>query len=1288
MNGNTRNDAVRCRHLLTSFLVVYTVIMDTDSNDGSSGSNSSYDTPNVGNTKASSLPTNTQLFHRVRLSQQQDSLPLSKIQKNLSIPTEKQKDGDVESHPPLTEPNRILNLGLSQQQSTLCNRFRSLSNYSYFQPQALDCFTSLSCSSNDSPPYYTSIGAMASTQSGIVLIPMASKPYEPLLILRHCIPHTWNHTSSPAPKNYISCLKFQPSSCNLVTSPTFLASASSHSPSLLIWDISGQCMNPLVGRLDAPMDTSYSFTRNTYTPWEDPFITSIAWTRSGDGILASGRDCISMWDLRCTHGGMSSISNRPNQRWGTTTPSGINHSRRSFNSVVTSKQSEEHWIATLDSLGVVRFFDDRISRKDDGGGCTHSFVSHSKVGAGMEYFVSAKNKRNTFMIWGLDENQNSSVKVWQQNKDNITVVDDNPCLEPHSLRDFECISNIQHKSLLCARVCPVTDVDSIVTIHSEDNTWSASAWTLNDKSIEGSPFYTSNDFGADLVASFGGSNENMIPQVLQDESINLDTLIAAELTLGVFPDRSYADCDAHRETEILLCCLTAKGYLSTHAITEFSTLSHTVDPSVVQRPVSFPTKLDYSVPSSILPPSIKGEIHEHFTHEQKTTTEGETIEPVRLDPDRHARVQDLQWLEDDIFLGIPGSLSSDNSMKAGFYNVEGVSLHFEYDRNSADLLTSSAGEDTGHIITAVPNPSLSSPTIDPYKASRVPSPRLCGAVFTLEKLAVFTNGPVMNKWSWFVTDQIYKNQSCSTRVDQLDEFQEVKTFKYLQNDANMVDNNELLRCYDHKEVLIAQSPHTFWDFCRMKEAIESLHLNNVCFSEGGNVIDDLSDTDASILDREKDCTSWSSDQEDESSVDTTELSSTNVFESQLNNGSAKMAMINLSELKRSRLPRRLRPTKAATRTMSRQIDGEVNHDFVTPNVFVATRNIALCRQSSKLAELWQLGAWEARYSDIFETEVTSLRPSINVASTQTKQKENSQNNLYVESDKNLSLKRNGSMIVNLKTVISQKGNSLTSIPSDQRFMQKGRQLDVEESQSWQDSSHHLSLHPLTLELKPSGYIYRHYQQVQDICIHNAKVSRFLGYPEKDDIWKMLALIVDNVLNGEYDNFDGWNGLGGGSIGAGLISKILKLLEIQGDVQMLATIVCVFCGGRNTHEKAKTASTGILRNNLLIDEDAKFDNYISLYSSILYRWGLLGLRTELNKHIAARELLPCHANTDNIIQNLNSFQDMQCIPICYKCSKPADAETNICKDCKDFAFRCAVCMNPVRGLFLVCNACTC
>lgn len=124
--------------------------------------------------------------------------------------------------------------------------------------------------------------------------------------------------------------------------------------------------------------------------------------------------------------------------------------------------------------------------------------------------------------------------------------------------------------------------------------------------------------------------------------------------------------------------------------------------------------------------------------------------------------------------------------------------------------------------------------------------------------------------------------------------------------------------------------------------------------------------------------------------------------------------------------------------------------------------------------------------------------------------------------------------------------------------------------------------------------------------------------------------------------------------------------------MLATIVSVLGVG------SKAGRVSSLDNSprpfdLLRPEDTKRCNlYIHHYSSVLYSWGKLTTRAEINKH-----------QTSTISRTLN--KDIF-VPYCHRCNRSANPETNVCQHCNEYAFRCSICTNAVRGLFTACILC--
>jgi len=248
-------------------------------------------------------------------------------------------------------------------------------------------------------------------------------------------------------------------------------------------------------------------------------------------------------------------------------------------------------------------------------------------------------------------------------------------------------------------------------------------------------------------------------------------------------------------------------------------------------------------------------------------------------------------------------------------------------------------------------------------------------------------------------------------------------------------------------------------------------------------------------------------------------------------------------------------------------------------------------------------------------------------------------------------------------------------------------------------------------------IQKQLSRTKKICLQNANVCNEVDQKSKGDIWSLLAQIVDNVSLSEPDDFDGWGVPKYGPFGQELIANILRYYEAQGDVQMLATIVCVLSGGidrrkrKDRHAYASndgvsgTLFTGF--NSLLPDDDDRYDAYLYRYSALLYRWGQLTIRAELNKHLAhsvpgagGEQLIPVEQSPFNnrnrpstessdgassFIPNEGVASGITFAPLCSRCNKPI-SETNVCETCKDYAFRCSICTNAVRGLFTVCMTC--
>jgi len=196
-------------------------------------------------------------------------------------------------------------------------------------------------------------------------------------------------------------------------------------------------------------------------------------------------------------------------------------------------------------------------------------------------------------------------------------------------------------------------------------------------------------------------------------------------------------------------------------------------------------------------------------------------------------------------------------------------------------------------------------------------------------------------------------------------------------------------------------------------------------------------------------------------------------------------------------------------------------------------------------------------------------------------------------------------------------------------------------------------------------------EIQKICEYNAEVCRSLGEIGKQQSWELIANAVRSGVGGDC----GWGCPRGGALGVNLVSQLLRYYEALGDVQMLSTIVCVL---RRSSQLDETGAAGTW-SLLPPDQEFKYDNYIRKYADLLYFWNLLGTRAELNKHIHR----PREADT-GIIDSIQRGAGVFHAITCPRCGEESTSSLNFCENCRDFAFRCIICEEAVRGLFTSCE----
>jgi len=187
-------------------------------------------------------------------------------------------------------------------------------------------------------------------------------------------------------------------------------------------------------------------------------------------------------------------------------------------------------------------------------------------------------------------------------------------------------------------------------------------------------------------------------------------------------------------------------------------------------------------------------------------------------------------------------------------------------------------------------------------------------------------------------------------------------------------------------------------------------------------------------------------------------------------------------------------------------------------------------------------------------------------------------------------------------------------------------------------------------------------------------------------WDLLAKAVGSRRRDFGTSFDSPSAGGRGALGTKLVERLLRFYEVQGDVQMLATMVCVL-RNRSANHSSNAKSWSLLPSN----QSLKFDLYISRYADLLFSWDLLTTRTELNKHLvsaAARKATSASFMVGDASRDgMASASTLALAFACPRCSQETVAPgTNYCRMCQDYAFRCIVCDHAIRGLFASCELC--
>ena len=538
----------------------------------------------------------------------------------------------------------------------LPSRLRSIARYQAFSPQALACSdpipSSFSGTNGDSgrdflqptnggggrrpssAPNYasretaSSLGAVAGAQG--VAVFRISKPHEPLLMLNHA---TSNNANNNAHSNFrkiasstsqqqqqpskgggrpVTALAFQPDA----TRSLYLAAA--RGSGVLVWDVSGHSISPLLGRLAMDASVGGSGAGPIYASESDLTVTSLSWklsaARDGVPLLATTTNysaCI--WDLR------SPVATaKPSVRFGMTTRKRNSHNSSSSTAspLVQVACSRSNECATLDAAGTVRVFDIRMT--DQTRYSVHSlatFAAFAHRGVGISYLPalpagSGEKRATAWVTWGLDSpDADAVVKVWSSSsnagevdpntksdtstskaggsasvEDTYWYMDGSPS-RTSGVSPYRLIAQCSPPyHLACSRVCPDPVENGIMTIGILDDNmrssskrghegWRAELWKIRPPTaVE----MEANDgtFGMERIVSFnGGAVHDACIESALGRNARIGQLQAAELAITSSTvaglqttkgDDERIQDSGQPELGLTLCCLSDKGFVTTH----------------------------------------------------------------------------------------------------------------------------------------------------------------------------------------------------------------------------------------------------------------------------------------------------------------------------------------------------------------------------------------------------------------------------------------------------------------------------------------------------------------------------------------------------------------------------------------------------------------------------------------------------------------------------------------------------------------------------------------------------
>lgn len=1078
-------------------------------------------------------------------------------------------------------------------------------NYKQFHPKALACQQILPLSGSNSNSANASTGTATSllgaifSNDGIVLFPTHA-PYETVAILSH---QSCPQYSSSA-GSFLSFSK-QTSQHKL---------ASTHTNSVLIWDTTGQSLQPLVNRLQYNAD---HFGKQFGEHPQSSFI-SLDWNKHDETIVTSLSNTVSVWDIR------TNTRLRPSSTY-------TSCGNATILSVSTSHI--EHEFACIDSCGVVRIYDARINHFNKSSSNSSDQIVHLQAhqagGFGIESIQmdskqDSSNILHRYLTWGIESVENplnKSIKIWELNPSETTTSDggfhpdaywnmgsvissakdqndknnaenahvDNPVT-------YGCCATLTIENLSNLRVCPEPFEGGLLTVSSNDQrnddatSWQINLWSLPD---------TRTAFEIENIASYC-YNEKVSSNLMGSEFANAN-LIATELTLGSSSNSEHrsdfatssSSAQAGCTVELVVCCLDDEGFVTTHSVQEAQVLNRMKTRSAKGNDRTISDEPDSSL-------TMKRNTNLKIF--QSCSDPDLASHDVRIQRGRGLSDADLQY-----FMPQTESASINKHSTAPDFIGDDTGGGFLFRKednylfndtnqleNNDDIINAPIGNiqvhvkpltDVGQELDLIDeegldihNASLSEN--DPLKARNVPCPRLCGATFGIGGgMMIFNNGEVKKMWQWYSN-----SKSSFANADLPHPMKKIISADSLDSMQNFEEESSIIDSYNNppKSMMTQKSPdfpRSMWGLMQMNEAAKFAQWGDEDeANEEGISESSASDEDADMSD--EDC----SDESSSSSHDFVYVTGGNADDIRVANtiqqtyfgqeGSYGLPKYTSSELEKCGTTKNDCILAPATESLAPQIFYTAMFD-----------NTILNGQSPDLADVWMFGPWHEKHN-------SPIRES---------------------------------RFLNIHLKSSTKGK-------EDKFE------------------------------KPDNIDQLNHRKA--ICRHNGRMSFELGHHRKAGVWNLLAQALENIPI--HDGYDGWRSFTSGALGQNMLDKVLTYFEIQGDVQMLATVMTVIGGGSLGNQCRDSQSQ---YNNL-----RRTNAYIHSYANMLYSWGMVEACAELKKHLHFSSAKPALQEYTGLAFTTNYQQcDRVLIPSNFDFQKQA-------------AFQCSICRLPVRGLFTVCLKC--